>query len=83
MLVSVIFLLLWILLTLILSNMKQVFIDVRTSRNGEIVDSLCVNKATGQQLNAVLTLADVGDEILIIKRELEVTAPEIPFADNN
>lgn len=63
--------------------MKQVFIDVRTSRNGEIVDSLCVNKATAQQLNAVLTLAEIGDEVLIIKRELEVTAPEIPFNVNN
>lgn len=63
--------------------MKQVFIDVRTSRNGEIVDSLCVNKATAQQLNAVLTLAEIGDEVLIIKRELEVSAPEIPFSENN
>ena len=54
--------------------MKQVFIYVRTSRNGEIVDSLCVNKATAQQLNAVLTLAEIGDEVLIIKRELEVSA---------
>ena len=63
--------------------MKQIFIDVRTSRNGEIVDSLCVNKATAQQLNAVLTLAEIGDEVLIIKRELEVSAPEIPFNENN
>lgn len=63
--------------------MKQIFIDVRTSRNGEIVDSLCVNKATAQQLNAVLTLAEVGDEVLIIKRELEVSSPEIPFVENS
>lgn len=59
--------------------MKQVFIDVRTSRSGEIVDALCVNKASAPQLNAVLTLAEVGDEVLIIKRECEVVSPEIPF----
>lgn len=50
-------------------------IDIRTSRNGVIVDALCVNKANGQQLNAILTLAEAGDEVLVIVKEVELPNP--------
>lgn len=48
-------------------------IDVRTSRNGEIVDALCVNSATGQEINSVLMLAEIGDEVLLIVRPVDIT----------
>lgn len=52
--------------------MKQKFIDIRTSKDGEIIDPLCVNKATFEQLSAVLALAEVGSEILIQIKETEI-----------
>lgn len=55
--------------------MKQKFIDVRTSINGEINDALCINNATGKQLESILTLAVEGYEILVIVHEKEVTSP--------
>ena len=50
-------------------------IDIRTSRNGEIVDALCVNKASSQQLSAILTLAEAGDEVLVIVKEAQLPNP--------
>ena len=47
------------------------FIDIRTSKNGEIIDPLCVNQASFEQLSAVLALAEVGSEILIQVKEKE------------
>lgn len=52
-------------------------IDIRTSRNGEIVDALCINKANGQQLNAVLTLAEAGDEVLVVVKDVPIPNPEM------
>lgn len=51
--------------------MEKIF-DVRVSRKGEIVDALSVNKATPAQINAVLTLCEVGDEVLFIAKPFEV-----------
>lgn len=45
------------------------FIDIRTSKDGEIIDALCVNKASFEQLSAVLALAETGSEILIQVKE--------------
>ena len=52
--------------------MKQKFIDIRTSKDGKIIDALCVNKASFEQLSAVLALAEAGSEILIQIKEIEV-----------
>ena len=51
-------------------------IDVRTTRNGEIVDALCVNSAQAQEINSVLTLAEVGDEVLLIVRPVDIVPNE-------
>lgn len=48
------------------------FIDIRTSKDGEIIDALCVNEASFEQLSAVLALAETGSEILIQVKEKEV-----------
>ena len=40
--------------------------DVRTSRDGEIIDALSVNQADVQVLNSILILAQPGDEVLLI-----------------
>ena len=45
------------------------FIDIRTSKDGEIIDALCVNEASFEQLSAVLALAEAGSEILIQVKE--------------
>lgn len=52
--------------------MKRKFIDIRTSKDGEIIDAFCINKATPEQLGAVLSLAEPGSEILIQIKEEEV-----------
>ena len=51
--------------------MKQKIFDIRFTRIGNIVDELCVNNASSAQINAVLVLAEPGDEVLIIAREIE------------
>lgn len=52
--------------------MKRKFIDIRTSKDGELIDALCINKATPEQLGAVLALTEIGFEILIQINEEEV-----------
>lgn len=55
--------------------MKRKFIDIRTTKNGEICDALCVNHASFEQLMAVLQLCETGDEVLVINRDEEVENP--------
>lgn len=62
--------------------MKRKFIDVRTSRNGEIVDALCFNEASMEKLMAILTLIEPGDEVLVTMREAEFTMPAAPGASS-
>lgn len=52
--------------------MKRKFIDIRTSKDGEIIDALCVNHANMEQLGAVLALAECGSEVLIQIKEEEI-----------
>ena len=42
--------------------MKRKFIDIRTSKDGEIIDALCLNQATPEHLGAVRALAEIGSE---------------------
>lgn len=47
------------------------YIDIRTTgADTNIIDALCVNKATFEQLSAVLALAETGSEILIQVKEM-------------
>ena len=61
--------------------MTPKIIDVRTFRNGEVVDALSANKADAQTLNSILVLSEPGDEITIIVKPAEnaneVKAPTI------
>ena len=63
--------------------MKRKFVDVRVTRNGEIVDALCVNECSMEKLMAILTLADTGDEVLVVMREQEIQAPMMPNISNS
>ena len=58
--------------------MKRKFIDIRTTKGGEVIDDLCFNHATVEQLMAVLTIATIGFEVLVITGEEEVTMPFKP-----
>lgn len=62
--------------------MKRKIVDVRVSRNGEIVDALCVNECSMEKLMAILTLVEPGDEVLVIMKEQELHAPVMPGMPN-
>ena len=46
-------------------------LDVRTFRNGEIVDALSVNYADAITLKSILFLSEPGDEITIIVKPIK------------
>lgn len=55
--------------------MKRKFIDIRTTgKDTNIIDALCVNKASAEQLMAVLQLAETGSEILIQVKEENINS---------
>lgn len=56
--------------------MTPKIIDVRTYRNGDVVDALSANKADGQTLSAILLLSDPGDEITIIVKAVNPVSHE-------
>ena len=62
--------------------MKRKFVDVRVSRNGEIVDALCVNECSMEKLMAILTLVEAGDEVLVIMKEQDLQASIMPNMSN-
>lgn len=43
--------------------------DIRVSRNGEIVDALCVNSGDLNMVASVLNLAEPNDEVLLIVKD--------------
>lgn len=56
------------------------YIDIRTTgADSNIIDALCVNKATFDQLSAVLALAETGSEILIQVKEMQPKAVQTPI----
>ena len=58
--------------------MKQKFISITTSANGDPVEALSKSPASIDQLMAILQLSDVGSVITVAINEKEIDMPNIP-----